>query len=150
MTYRTNKALGLRTMARAQHGLAVKSAVNTLSRYGTRVRRHNETYATSLVKPEMEPIHVWLRKRDNEESYLDTGSDGHQLSVRRDWTLELIKEAESITLGVNQSIDWFLIAFGEELTKRIPGYIVSVSRVLSDSENTLQFKVRKAPTPRVR
>jgi hypothetical protein len=126
MTYSDDKAQRLANMLELQTTRVEYTGRNLLARNARRIRIHNDTFKSSLKTPLIDPIGIWLNNRTLEDSYYMMNSIGHQLKIRKQWTAELIADIESITLGCNQSIDWFLEALGQWLTDHMLGYYVIV------------------------
>lgn len=153
MTYANDKAQALKSMDKAQRTLVRNTGRNLLARDVTRVRLHDDAYIGSSIHPPATPTPQWLNKRKFEDSYYDKNNEGHQLEVRKRWANAIVEEVESITVGANESIDWFLIGLGEWLMKRFPGYYVVVLHEVTEiggrvALKSLRFLVTKTKPTR--
>lgn len=143
MTYRSDKAQGLKSMSKAQRTLVQYTGRNLLARDVTRVRLHDESFIGSSIHPPATPTPEWLHKRKLEDSYYDVNDEGHQLSVRQYWANAIVEEAESITVGANETIEWFLIGLAEWLMKHLPGYYVVVLHEVTEINGRVALKSLK-------
>jgi hypothetical protein len=145
MTYRTEKQKALRGIGKCYHLLAMNTAINLITRHGTLVIAEVKRYEHSTyTAPPIDPLPKWLDGKSYEQTYRNV----NELPVRQYRTIALFKEIASITIGANQTTNWFLAEFGKELTKRMPSYIVTVERSIAHSRkvrssDSLYFDVRK-------
>lgn len=150
MSFKNTMELGVKTMARARRQLVLKTVRNMRARHETYVRRHEQLRSGSFYWRQSKQFFEWLRSNQYEKTYLADGNGGHQLSVRQYWTRKLLeKEVAPVTVGVGQSIDWFLEALGAELTKHTPGYVVTVHHATTNSNEyvtspSIYFKVTRS------
>lgn len=110
-------------MNKAQRELVQKIGTNLMKRYATSERIRTTPMAPSTYVKPTKPFPLWIDGKKFEGTYLQI----REPNILQDWTVErVIEEAQDVTIGANQDIDWFMTGLGKWLTKRSPGFTVTV------------------------